>query len=160
MTQFGKKAIIRSSDLPLAVGQAPIGEKTDVSIIREGKSKTLSVKIGELPPEEELSQREVKHGKVHTNRLGISVKNLTEEQRSQFELKDRGVLVTRVDKGAAFDAGIRRGDVILMLNNADIKDIKQFGELVKALPVGKSLPVLIQRRKSPIFLAMKITKDK
>ncbi len=160
VTQFGKKAIIRSSDLPLAVGQAPIGEKTDVSIIREGKSKTLAVTIGELPAEEELAQREVKPGKMRTNRLGINIKDLTDEQRSQLELKDRGVLVVQVDKGAALEAGIRRGDVILMLNNANIKDIKQFNDLVKDLPEGKSLPVLIQRRKSPIFLAIKIRKGK
>lgn len=160
VTHFGDKKIIRSSDLPLAVGQAPIGETSKVKIIREGKSKTLKVKIGELPAEEELAQRDVKPGKAKTNRLGLGVKNLTAEQRSQLDLKDRGVLVTQVDKGAAYKAGIRRGDVILMMNNTDVKNIKQFRKLVKDLPVGKSLPVLIQRRKSPIFLAMKIPKGK
>jgi len=160
VTHFGDKKIIRSSDLPLAVGQAPIGETSKVKIIREGKSKTLKVRIGELPAEEELAQRDVKPGKAKTNRLGLGVKNLTAEQRSQLDLKDRGVLVTQVDKGAAYQAGIRRGDVILMMNNTDVKNIKQFRKLVKDLPVGKSLPVLIQRRKSPIFLAMKIPKGK
>lgn len=160
VTHFGDKEIIHSSDLPLAVGQAPIGEKHKVKIIREGSSKTLKVKIGELPAEEELAQRKVKPGKVKTNRLGIKVKNLTAEQRSQLDLKGRGVLVTQVEKGAAYQAGIRRGDVILMINNTDVKDTKQFRKQVKDLPTGKSLPVLIQRRKSPIFLAMKIAKGK
>ena len=160
VTHFGGKKIIRSSDLPLAVGQAPIGEKSKVEIIREGKAKTLKVRIGELPAEDELAQREVKPGKTKTNRLGITVKNLTAEERSRYELKDRGVLVTQVEKGAAYQAGIRRGDVILMINNSNVKDIKQFRKMVKSLPTGKSLPVLIQRRKSPIFLAMKIPKDK
>ena len=160
VTHFGNKEIIRSSDLPLAVGQAPIGEKSKVSIIREGKSKTLTVVIGELPPEEQISQRETKPGKAETNKLALSVKNLTAEQRNQLELKDRGVLVIDVDKGPAYSAGIRRGDIILMINNTDIKDMKQFDKLVKDLPEGKSLPVLIQRRNSPIFLAMKIPKGK
>ncbi len=75
-------------------------------------------------------------------------------------MKDRGVLVTQVAKGPAYSAGIRRGDIILMINNNDIKSSKQFRKLVKGLPEGKSFPVLIQRRKSPIFLAMKITKGK
>ena len=160
VTKFGDKKIIRSSDLPLAVGQAPIGEKTRVEIIREGKTKTLKVKIGELPAEEELAQRDIKPGKAKTDRLGMTVKNLTSEQRSQLGIKDRGVLVSHVEKGAAYSAGIRRGDVILMINNQDVKNSKQFRKLVKELPVGKSLPVLIQRRKSPIFLAMKIPKGK
>lgn len=160
VTYFGDRKIIRSSDLPLAVGEAPIGENSKVKIIREGKTRTLKVKIGELPAEEELAQREVKPGKIKTNRMGITVKNLSAEDRSRFGLKDRGVLVTHVEKGAAYSAGIRHGDVILMINNKDIKNIKQFRKLVKGLPQGKSLPVLIQRRKSPIFLAMKIPKGK
>jgi len=160
VTHFGDKKIIRSSDLPLAVGQAPIGDTSKVKIIREGSSKTLKVKIGELPAEDELAQREVKPGKAKTNRLGISVKNLSAEQRNQLELKDRGVIVTQANKGPAYQAGIRHGDVILMINNTDVKNAKQFSKLVKDLPAGKSLPVLIQRRKSPIFLAMKIPKGK
>lgn len=160
VTHFGDKKILRSSDLPLAVGQAPIGEKIKVRIIREGRSRTLKVRIGELPAEEELAKRDVKPGKAKANRLGISVKNLTVEQRNKLDLKDRGVLVSMVEKGAAYDAGIRRGDVILMLNNQNVKSIKQFRKLVKELPAGKSLPVLIQRRKSPIFLALKIPKGK
>ena len=160
VTHFGKTEIIRSSDLPLAVGQAPIGEKSKVNIIREGKSKTLTVVIGELPPEEQISQRETRPGKAEANKLGLGVKNLTAEQRNQLELKDRGVLVMDVDKGPAYSAGIRRGDIILMINNTDIKDMQQFDKLVKDLPEGKSLPVLIQRRNSPIFLAMKIPKGK
>ncbi len=158
--QFGAKEITRSSDLPLAVGQAPIGEKSKVKIIREGKKKTLTVKIGELPAEEELSQKHSKRGKVKTNRLGIGIKNLTQEERQQLELKDRGVLVTNVGKGAAYAAGVRRGDIILMMNNIDVKNIEQLRKQIKDLPAGKSLPVLIQRRKSPIFLAMKIGKEK
>ncbi|MDH5444703.1 MAG: DegQ family serine endoprotease [Gammaproteobacteria bacterium] len=160
VTYFADKKIIRSSDLPLAVGQAPIGENSKVKIIREGSNKTLKVKIGELPAEEELAQKEVKPGKAKTNRLGMTVKNLTKEQRSEFGVKERGVIVTHVDKGTAYSAGIRRGDIILMMNNQDVKDSKQFSKLVKELPDGKSLPVLIQRRKSPIFLAMKIPKGK
>jgi len=160
VTHFGDKKIIRSSDLPLAVGQAPIGETSKVEIIREGKARTLKVKIGELPAEEELAQQSTKPGKAKSDRVGLNVKELNQEERRLFELKDRGVLVTNVAKGAAYSAGIRRGDVILMLNNTDVKSVKQFRKLVDDLPTGKSVPVLIQRRKSPIFLAMKIAKGK
>lgn len=160
VTHFAGKKIVRSSDLPLAVGQAPIGKKSEVKIIREGSSKKLKVTIGELPAEDELAQKQTKPGKARTGRLGMSVKNLTSEQRRQLGLKDRGVLVSHVEKGAAYTAGIRRGDIILMINNQDVKNSKQFKSMVKKLPDGKSLPVLIQRRKSPIFLAMKIPKGK
>lgn len=160
VVKFNKKKIHRSSDLPLAVGQTPVGDKVDVAVIREGKPKTLEVRIGELPKEAELAKRDVKPGKVKTDRLGISTKDLTLEQRNSLALKKRGIYVTQVNKGPARVAGIRRGDVILMLNNADVKSTKQFRRQVKKLAAGKSVPILIQRGEAPIFLALKIPKGK
>lgn len=160
VVKFDKKKIHRSSDLPLAVGQTPVNETVKVYVIREGKSKTLKVTIGELPKEEELAKQNGKPGKAKTDRLGIAVKDLTAEQRNQLGLKKRGILVAQVVKGPAREAGIRRGDVILMLDNKDVKNSKQFRNQVKSLTAGKSVPILIQRGDSPIFLALKIPKEK
>ena len=84
---------------------------------------------------------------------------LTDEQRSQMELEKRGVLVRQVQKGPAAEAGIRTGDVILMINNKDVTDVAKFEAIVKDLPGNKMVPVLIQRRNSPVFLAMKVGDD-
>jgi len=54
---------------------------------------------------------------------------------------------------------VRRGDVVLKFNNKDVEDIKQFKKLVKDAPDGKSVSLLILRRGSPIFLALKITEE-
>ena len=158
--KFSNKNIHNSADLPLAVGQTPVDKEVEVKIIREGKQKTLHVTVGELPSEEELSKSDTAPDKHISNRLGVKVKALTQEQREQLEIKDRGVVVTAVEKGPAYEAGVRKGDVILMLNNEDVKTTKQFYRLAKKLPDGKSVPVLIQRRKAPIFLALKIPKGK
>ena len=69
------------------------------------------------------------------------------------------MLVRKVSKGPAREAGIRPGDVILMINNKDVTDPGQFRKLVKSLPAGRSVPVLIQRGDSPIFLPLKIPKQ-
>jgi serine protease Do len=65
-------------------------------------------------------------------------------------------MVAKVDAGPAFNAGIRDGDVILLVDNQKVKNARQFNELVGKLPPGKSVPVLIQRRGGPLFLAMKV----
>ena len=59
----------------------------------------------------------------------------------------------------AKQAGIRKGDVILLLNNVKVKDADHFKTLVASLPAGKSVPILVQRRGGPIFLAMKLAEE-
>jgi serine protease Do len=157
VVEFDGKKIYRSSDLPLAVGQADIGSKSTVTVIREGKSKTLKVTIAELPPEEELAEAQPSQpGKAKTDKLGLRVETLSSEQRQQMELGKRGVIVRNVEAGPARSAGIRPGDIILVINNQDITSAEQFAKLVKDLPAGKSVPVLIQRGDSPVFLPLKI----
>ena len=69
---------------------------------------------------------------------------------------DKGVLVNRVERGPAAKAGIRSGDVILMVNNQEIKNSIEFAELAKDLPKDKIVPVLVQRGNAPMFLALNI----
>jgi serine protease Do len=158
VVEFNGKKIYRSSDLPLAVGQADIGSKSKVAVIREGKSKTLTVTIAELPSEDQLAEQRptAEPGKAEADKLGLRVESLTPEQRKQRELDKRGVLVREVEAGPARSAGIRPGDILLMINNQDVTSAEQFAKLVKGLPAGKSVPVLIQRGDAPVFLPLKI----
>ena len=158
VVEFNGKKIYRSSDLPLAVGQADVGSKSKVAVIREGKSKTLTVTIAELPSEDQLAEQRptAEPGKAQADKLGLRVESLTPEQRQQKELDKRGVLVREVEAGPARSAGIRPGDILLMINNQDVTDAEQFAKLVKGLPAGKSVPVLIQRGDAPVFLPLKI----
>ena len=157
VVQFNGKEIIRSSDLPLAVGRAPINNKAKVKLIRSGKTKFLSVVIAELPSKDELASDET-HGKNKSNetRLGLVLEEFTQEQRDQLELGNRGVGIRDVNKGPGREAGIQRGDVILMIDGQDVNSISGFKNILKDLKKGKSIPVLIHRGNSPVFLALKI----
>ncbi len=159
VVEFNGKTIHRSSDLPIAVGSTPIGKRAKVQVIREGKSVTLRVKIGELPAEDELAQSGKPRKPTKSNKLGVVVENLSSEQRRKLKVKKGGVIVKEVNKGPARAAGIRRGDVILKFNNRDVSDARQFKKLIRKLKKDQSVPVLIQRRSNPIFLAIKIAKD-
>lgn len=158
VVRFNGENIVRSSDLPPMVGVSPIGEKVKVEILRKGKSRVLRVKLGELP-EEDIKVAEASTRTEDDSRLGVLVNDLTSEQRTKLEIKDGGVLVTRIKAGPARKAGVRRGDVVLMVNNINIKGVKHFNEVVEGLPAGKSVPLLVQRRGGPVFLALKV-KDK
>lgn len=157
IVEFHGVKIERDSDLPPLVGNTEIGDKAKVQLIRNGKPLTLTVAIAELPPDSQVKLAASGKGDTTTeNRLKIVLRDLTEKQRDKLELEDYGVRVERVEQGPASEAGIRQGDVILLIDNEKVKDTKHFKDLVSKLPAGKSVPVLVQRRGSPQFLAMKI----
>jgi len=159
ITRFNGKPVVLSSNLPPLVGVTPVGKKVPVEILRNGGVKSLYVTLGELPEDEVALAGEAPRP-AKASRINATVSDLTPEQRKRLGISEKGVLVTQVMAGAARKAGLRRGDVILMLNNVEVKSSQQFRDLVDELPAGKSVPVLVQRRGGPVFLALKIDDDK
>lgn len=160
IVEFNGREVDTSGGLPPMVGMVPVGKKAKVKIIRDGDTKTVNVIIGLLPDETGLAATvddKVKPKKV-LNRLGIVAMELTSAQRKRLDVAKHGVLVQSVEKGAAFNVGILQGDVILRIQNNVVRDLADFDKIVKKLPTGQSIAVLVQRRGSPVFMALKLDK--
>lgn len=156
VVKFNGKEVSFSSDLPPLVGSTPVNSMVPVEIIRRSKYKTIQVKISELPTDDEVvAKNGIDKAEPDSNSLNVIAKDLSKEQKEEFEI-DHGVLVEDIHAGPAQKAGIRQGDVILLINNIKVKNVFHFNELIKGLPKGRSIPVLIQRQGGPIFLALKI----
>jgi serine protease Do len=157
--KFDGKNVEMSSSLPPIVGRTMVGKTADVLIMRDKKRQTLKVKIEELPEEEQIAEAREKSGRFSDDRLSVEVAELNQKQRQQHRIEQGGVIVMRVEQGPAVEAGIRPGDILLSLNNVEIDGGQTFVDIAKALPVGKSIPVLISRSGESQFLALKIEKD-
>lgn len=164
IVEFDGKEVDSSSALPPLVGSSKIGQKVPVKIIRDRKPLVLNVAIGELPAEDDevkTSSATAPEGSVLDKRLAIAVADLTPEQRKDMEGETKGgVVVQRIKDGPAQKAGVRSGDVILMLNGVKVESPAHFKKLSAELPVGKAVPLLVQRRGDPIWLALKIPEAK
>lgn len=157
VVKFNGGKVSFSSDLPPLVGSTLVDTTVSVDIIRRSKHKAIQVKISELPTDDEvIAKTTTIPSQLDENALNIIAKDLTDEQIKELDLEDNGVLVEKIGVGPAQKAGIRLGDIILLLNNIKIKDSSHFYDIVKELPKGRSIPVLIQRRGGPIFLALKL----
>ncbi len=149
-----------SSELPPLVGSSRVDRPARLEVLRGGENITVMVNIGELPPEEAVQLAQQVKPKVTKNRLGVTVSNLTEEHLSQLTLPaGQGVMVDSVTGNEAREAGVREGDVIMMLNNNNVENAKQFGQLVKRLPEGKTVALLVHRTSGPMFLALRVPKE-
>jgi serine protease Do len=157
ITEFNGQPVESSGDLPPMVGVTPINNSATLKIIRQGETKTVTVKVGLLPDQEKKPVK-TKTQIKSSNKLGIQVSDLTAEEREALQVPKGGVLVRDVEKGVAKEAGIQRGDVILRIQNETINNADDFDKIVKKLPTDKSIAVLIQHRGSPAFLALKIEK--
>lgn len=151
---FEGREVGRSSALPPMVGATMVGTTAEVEIIRDGKSKMLKVTISELPDEDQRVSR-VDDPNITIERLDLVVTDPTPDQLEALE-GTGGVLVESVSSGAASRAGIRRGDLLMRFNNVEVRDAAHLGELVRDMPEGRSVPVLVQRQGSPIFLALRM----
>ena len=128
-----------------------------MQVLREGKTIELTVRTAELPEEEELraSAPGSEAPTAKANSLGVTVEDLTPAKRKELDAPEHGVLVTEVAEGPAKRAGIRAGDLILMLNSRKVENAAVFTELSASLSPGKAVSVLVQRQGNPIFLAVK-----
>lgn len=154
--KFNGKKVAKSSDLPPIVGRATIGQSVPVIVMRSNKRKTINVTVEQLPESEELAQQKDNSGRLLDERLAIEIANLNDKQREEMGIDKGGVLVINLEQGAAVNSGIRRGDVIMTINNHKVTDAKQFLDLAKELPENKAVPVLVQRGQGAIFLALRI----
>lgn len=151
--EFNGKDVVYSSALPPLVGSVTPGATVDVLILRNGEEETLDVTIEPLDEGERVASLPVEDP-IDQSRLGVEVAALSAEQMEQMGLS-YGVVVSEIDlQGAAANAGIRQGDVILSINREKVNDVKELATLVENAPSDNAIPVLIQRGPSPIFLAL------
>ena len=159
--EFNGKELTRSAQLPPMVGTSRINEPADLVVLRGGKRMEFKVTVAELPAEEgekkAMRQTPKPLEATKPDVLGLVVGDLGDEQRKRLGIDTgSGVLVQKVEPGAAKLAGIRDGDVLTMFDGQPVGSVKQFREILAAMPPGKSVAVLVQRREGPMFLALRM----
>jgi serine protease Do len=132
------------------------GTTADLTIVRDGAEKHLSVKLAEASPSRGAGGGDGEPDSTDKAALGVSVAPLTPELASRLGTKSaEGLVVQNVDPdGRAADAGIRSGDVIESVNRQPVKSVE---ELRSALKRNADRPVLllINREGSNVFVTVK-----
>ena len=145
--RFDGKSIDKLADLPRMVGNTKPGTKSTVTVFRRGQSKDLSIVIAEVEPDKtavKTSDREPRSkSSAAAQQLGLTISDLSEAQKK--ELKLRGGVRVDAASDAAARAGLREGDVILAIANAEVANVKDFEAAVARADKGKPVNVLFRR---------------
>jgi len=157
IVEFDGKSVDDMDELPKLVAAAPVGRKVKIKVLRRGDQKTLTVELGEL----EGSQEQVAQApaEAEPGAYGLRVQTVTSSIAQELGLEEpEGVVVSAVEPGSAADqAGLRRGDVILEVNQDPIADAGEFRDALEDADRGALL--LVYRGGSQIYVALKRTKD-
>lgn len=127
-------------------------------LIVSGDGKIVSTRPGE---ESDASVPADTHPAAHTARAkpatlhaGLGVRPLSLAERRYLGVSDGGLVVTSVADDAARHAGLKEGDVVLMLDGINVSDPDQFQQLLHQLPHDRPVPVLVRRPGSTLFLPL------
>ncbi|MEX3945111.1 DegQ family serine endoprotease [Paraburkholderia sp. BR10937] len=140
------QAVDDSSALPSLIAGMKPGTKADVQVWRDKSTKDLTATIGTLG-DAKVASNEAPQAQMQ-GRLGVAVRPLTPEEKSNGSL-DHGLLVEQ-SGGAAENAGVQPGDVILAVNGRPVTSADQLKQMVSK--AGNSIALLIQRDDAQIFV--------
>lgn len=158
---FDGKPVDSPTTLRNVVAQTEVGKKADVVVVRDGKRKTLKVKIGEQPKDMASSgsddSSESDNGESSAL-AGLEVRTLTKEIAAQIGVPEgtKGVVVASVDpNSAAQEAGIRRGDVIVELNRKKVRKLSDFKKIAKNVNEKRNILLRVKRKGGKFFIIIK-----
>ena len=138
-----------SSDLPVLVGMMPPGTQLTLGIWRNGKREEVQVTLGSSNTGSTDAGNQSGSGTNADNGSGFT----SEPTGLQLRSQGQGLLVLQVE-GAAQQAGLRRGDIILMVNRTAVSDENSFNQALNH--ADRTVALLIQRGNSKLFLALEL----
>lgn len=157
--EFDGKPVEASADLPRIVAGTRPGSEVSMQVWRKGAARTLKVVVGEMPDDKKVAASEKARktppkASEAATKLGMVLSELTADQRKELDVTG-GLLVENVTGNAA-KAGIRRGDVLLAINNQDVKSLEQLGQVLGQYEKSRSVALLIRRGDSSIYIPLRL----
>ena len=156
--KFDGKSVDSSGDLPRIVAATKPGSKVVIELWRKGEILRITVEVAEMPEDAKLARSAQKLADdvaEMISRLGIAVIELTREQLQELQIKG-GLLVEEVKGSAARAAGLQQGDVLLAIGNTPIHSLNQFNEILKQVPKGKNVALLVRRGNAASYVAIRL----
>ncbi|OIR17207.1 putative periplasmic serine endoprotease DegP-like precursor [mine drainage metagenome] len=157
--KFDGKAINSSADLPRIVAATKPGSKVSVQLWRKGSTLDISLVVGEIKEAGVVAQRGGGRGNAEASsesetRLGLYVSELNDQQKAELQVE--GGLIVQDMKGPAARSQLQRGDVILAIGNVEIRSMEQFNEVLKTVPRGRNIALLVRRSEGTVYVPIKL----
>jgi serine protease Do len=156
--RFDGKPVSASEDLPRVVAATKPGSKVTMQVWRNKQARDVQVVVAEMQDDKAARQQQGRRGgkppAASPSVYGLTLSELTEAQRGELKITG-GVLVENA-QGAAARAGMRRGDVILAVNNQDVKSVEQFNQMMGQFDKGRIVALLVRRGGNSLYIPFRV----
>jgi serine protease Do len=147
------KPVKTSGDLVNTVTSTPIGTALNITAVRDGKRENFKVVVGDLAevfPDEFGTGKKTEPDKTEntTARFGMSIQNLTDAQRQNLGIKEKGgVQIASVEPDSfAEDIGLAPRDILLSINRQPVNSFDDVRRIQGTLKPGDAVAVRILRQ--------------
>ena len=134
-------AVEDPSALPPRVAGLKPGTRAQLDVWRRGSAERLTVPVGELKEKDEIAAGVAE-------RLGLALRPLTPEEQRTAGARN-GLVVERAS-GAAAQAGVQPGDVVLALNGKPLSSVDDLRSVLARS--GRRAALLLQRGSTQLFI--------
>lgn len=155
---FNGQAIKKINELPRLIGETRPGARIKLTVWRKGSTRDMTVTVEAIddvsasrkPVEDRQDKKQAESAE---NLLGMAVADVPERQKKQLQTSG-SVYITALNQATAM-SGLRRGDIILRVNDTDIRNAAQFQALASGLDRKKTIVLLVQRNDVIFFVPLK-----
>ena len=135
----------------MVAGTSP-GVSAPIEVLRGGKRFLVTVTLAEAEGKAKArrpAQRE------SVDPIGLTACQVSPRILRELDISG-GVEVTFVETASsAWDAGIREGDILLVVNQEPVQDIESYQKVLRRLPRGKIVSALVSREGQMMFVALR-----
>jgi serine protease Do len=148
ITAVNSQPVKDARELARIIGGFAPGSTVKLDVLRNGKSKVVSLTLGQLPDDRQAKADSGSEGKGSSKGTDVPHLGLTLAPAGKADgAAKEGVVITKVEpKSAAADRGVKKGDVILEVAGKNVAKPGDVGDALEAARADKKSSVLMRLR--------------
>lgn len=144
--KYNGQPIESAKQLKAMVGHTETGTRASLEMARDGRIKTVKLAIIEQPGVARAQNQRAGRVPSRDPSLGLEIEDIPAELAHYLKITPRnGAIIVGVRPGSAgFDAGLTPGDIILNLNQKEIRGAKDFAQITSKLKSSDTAILYVQ----------------
>ena len=159
ITELNGKNVSDSHMLTRTIGKMDPEEKVEIKVFRKGDVKTFKVRLAERKTKQIAMNRPAME--ENETVLGMTLRPVDESEAESLGLEHtEGMVIVNLDgESEAYKRGIRKGDVLLQINQQDVKSTDEVKKVIENVKENNEfVMLLIQRRGESRFVTIPLAR--